>query len=152
MEAFYSQVIQLTVGKNVQSVILKDVQRHPAREDAMHLDFQRVDASHVVTLTIPLHFVNEEKSAGIKAGGVAVHNLQEVEVQALPSSLPEFIAVDMSAVEVDQTVHLSDLQVPEGVTLVQLGRGADHDLPVVHINPARKEAQAAGDDQAEEKA
>ena len=95
-EAFYSSIVSLVVDGKTQQALLKDVQRHPARGDAMHMDFLRVDATHEVTTNVPLHFINEETSVGVKAGGAVAHNLQEVEVRCLPADLPEFIEVDMS--------------------------------------------------------
>lgn len=144
-EGFYSQVINLNVDGTVQQAILKDVQRHPARGDAMHLDFLRVDATHEVTTTVSLHFINEDTSVGVKAGGAIAHNLQEVEVRCLPSALPEFIEVDMAAVEMGASLHLSDLTVPAGVVLTQLAHGEDHDLPVVSINAPRGVEETEGE-------
>lgn len=144
-EGFYSQVINLNVDGTVQQAILKDVQRHPARGDAMHLDFLRVDATHEVTTTVALHFINEDTSVGVKAGGAVAHNLQEVEVRCLPADLPEFIEVDMAAVEMGASLHLSDLTVPAGVVLTQLAHGEDHDLPVVSINAPRGAEEAEGE-------
>ncbi|MCL6270345.1 50S ribosomal protein L25/general stress protein Ctc [Sansalvadorimonas sp. 2012CJ34-2] len=144
-EAFYSSIVTLSVEGKAQQAILKDIQRHPAKGHAMHMDFLRVDATHEVTTTVPLHFINEETSVGVKAGGAVAHNLNEVEVRCLPADLPEFIEVDMAAVELGASLHLSDLVVPAGVTLVKLAHGEEHDLPVVSIAAARggEEAEEA---------
>ena len=144
-EAFYSQIINLTVDGKDQQAILKDVQRHPAKGHAMHMDFLRVDATHEVTTMVSLHFINEETSVGVKAGGAVAHNLNEVEIRCLPADLPEFIEVDMAAVEMGASLHLSDLTVPAGVVLVKLAHGEEHDLPVASIAAAR-----GGEEEAEE--
>ena len=142
-EAFYSSIITLVVDGKNEAALLKDVQRHPATGAAMHMDFLRIDATQEITTNVPLHFINEETSVGVKAGGVVVHNLQDVEVRCLPANLPEFIEIDMKAVEMGASVHLSDIAVPAGVVLTQLALGEDHDLPVVSINATRASADAS---------
>lgn len=124
-EAFYSQVLTISIDGADQQAILKDLQRHPAKEYAMHMDFLRVDAAHAITTHVPLHFINEEACAGVKAGGAIVHNRVEIEVKCLPGDLPEFIEVDMADVELGGHVHLSDLAVPAGVELVAHGQDQD---------------------------
>lgn len=144
-ESFYSQILTLEIDGSHQQAILKDIQRHPAKEFAMHLDFLRVDASHVITTHVPLHFLNEEGSKGVKEqGGAITHARVEVEVRCLPSQLPEFIEVDMTAVELGGHVHLSDLVLPEGVELVALSQG--NDLDVASVQATRATAEAAGEE------
>lgn len=105
-EAAFSHVIALNVGGAVETVLVKALQRHPAKEFIMHADFVRVVADHKLTAHVPLHFINQENAVGIKQqGGEASHTLAEVEVSCLPANLPEFIEVDMAAVEVGQTLH-----------------------------------------------
>ena len=145
-ESFYSQIVTLDIEGNDQQVILKDVQRHPAKEYAMHMDFLRVDATHAVTTHVPLHFINEDSSVGVKAGGVINHARVEAEIKCLPADLPEFIEVDMAAVELGGHVHLSDLTLPEGVQLVALLQGEGHDLDVASVQKMR------GADEADEEA
>lgn len=131
-EAFYSHVLTLNVdGKPVQCLI-KDMQRHPFKAMIMHMDFLRVDATHVIHTNVPVHFTNEEKV--VKAGGVIAHHINEINITCLPNNLPEFIEVDLSALEVGQTLHLSDVKLPTGVTSVELVKGADHDHAVVTAN------------------
>ncbi len=117
----------------------------------MHADFLRVVAGHEVTVNVPLHFVNEDSCAGVKKGGVISHTMTEVEVHCLPKDLPEFIEVDMAAVELDQIVHLSDLKLPKGVAITALAQGADHNLPVANVHAARvaADAPAEGEESAE---
>lgn len=149
-EAFYSQIVTLEVDGASQQVILKDVQRHPAKEFAMHMDFLRVDATHAVTTHIPLHFLNEEACVGVKAGGAITHARVEVEVKCLPADLPEFIEVDMAGVELGGHIHLSDLTVPAGVELVDLLKGEGHDLDVASVQPTRGGKEEASEEEAAE--
>ncbi|RHW19760.1 50S ribosomal protein L25/general stress protein Ctc [Pseudomonas jilinensis] len=152
-EAFYSHVISLSVDGKSQEVLLKALQRHPAKSHVMHADFLRVVAGHKVTVLVPLHFINEDACVGVKkSGGVISHTMTEVEVSCLPKDLPEFIEVDMAKVELGQIVHLSDLKLPKGVTAVALTQGADHDLPIANVHAARVasgDAAAEGEESAE---
>jgi large subunit ribosomal protein L25 len=152
-EAFYSHIIALQVDGKAQDVILKDLQRHPAKPMIMHADFLRVSKTHKLTTRVPLHFVNEEACIGVKQqGGMIQHNLVDLEVQCLPADLPEYIEVDMAAIELGQILHISDLRLPVGVESVALAHGVDHDLPVVAINKpkGRVEEGDEGDEAADE--
>ncbi|MCE2569973.1 50S ribosomal protein L25/general stress protein Ctc [Motilimonas eburnea] len=150
VESFYTSVITLTVdGKEVQAV-LKDIQRHPFKPKVQHLDFLRVDASQKLHTTVPLHFINEETAASVKAGGVLSKTAHEVEVSCLPGVLPEFIEVDVNKIELGQTLHLSDLVLAEGVELVELAKGADHDQAVATVAPAKGGAAAEEAEEAAE--
>ena len=145
-EAFYSHVLTLNVDGKATEVLVKDMQRHPYKPKIMHIDFQRVVAGQDVHTNVPLHFVNEEKSAAVKAGGIAEHHVTEIEVTCLPKNLPEFIEVDMAGVEMGQTLHLSDLTLPAGVSSVELAKNDEaHDLAVVTVKPAPKAADAEED-------
>ena len=149
-EAFYSHVLTLNVDGKATEVLVKDMQRHPYKPKIMHIDFQRVVAGQDVHTNVPLHFVNEEKSAAVKAGGIAEHHVTEIEVTCLPKDLPEFIEVDMAAVEMGQSLHLSDLTLPAGVASVELAKDDEtHDLAVVTVKPAPKAADTEeGDEEA----
>ncbi|MCW8090678.1 50S ribosomal protein L25/general stress protein Ctc [Alteromonas sp. ASW11-130] len=139
-EAFYSHVLTLNIdGKNVEALV-KDMQRHPYKPKITHIDFQRVIAGQEVHTHVPLHFINEDKCTAVKnEGGIAEHHVNEIEITCLPKDLPEFIEVDMAGVEMGQTVHLSDLTLPKGVSSVELGRGdEDHNLAVVTVKAAPK--------------
>ncbi len=139
-EAFYSSVIQIRVGERQQPVILKDVQRHPAKGFALHLDFQRIVADEKIRMNVPVHLKGEKEAPGVRTGGGLVsHLMNEVEVSCLPGNLPEFLELDISALEVDDSLHLSDIPLPEGVEIIQLQYGEDHDQPVVAIVRPRKE-------------
>lgn len=137
-EAFFSHILTLDLEGKKESVILKDLQRHPYKPLLTHADFLRVDKDHEIHVNVPLHFMNEASAPAIKLqGGVPLHQMTEVEVICLPQNLPEFIEVDMAKVEMDQVLHLSDLILPEGVRVAALQQGPDHDLPVVSIHKPR---------------
>ncbi|ERP90665.1 MAG: 50S ribosomal protein L25 [Alcanivoracaceae bacterium] len=152
-EAFYSHILTLKVdGKDVQAV-LRDLQRHPAKGVPTHADFLRVDKTHKITMNVPLHFINEAGSIGVKKqGGEIQHNISEVEVSCLPQDLPEFIEVDMAEVEMNAIVHLSDLKLPKGVELTQLALGDDHDQPVAAIHAPKVRASESDDEEGGEEA
>ena len=141
-EAFYSHILTLNVdGKEVQALV-KDMQRHPFKPKVTHIDFQRVIAGEKLHTNVPIHFINEEASEAIKAGGVAEHHVNEIEITCLPKDLPEFIEVDVASLEMDSTIHLSDIVLPKGVASVELGKDdATHDLAVVTIKKAKKAAE-----------
>ncbi|MBL4631110.1 MAG: 50S ribosomal protein L25/general stress protein Ctc [Paraglaciecola sp.] len=137
-EAFYSHVITLNIGKEKVEVLVKDMQRHAFRPLVMHLDFLRVDANKALHTHIPLHFINEDKADSIKLnGGHAEHHMIDVEISCLPADLPEFIEVDLEKVELGQTLHLTDLVLPKGVSLLELNKGESHDLAVVTVKLAK---------------
>ena len=136
-EAVYSHILDVTVDGRTEKAILKGVQRHPAKVQVLHLDFMRVDMSEVIKAHVPLHFINEATSVGVKKGGIATHSVTDVEVSCLPANLPEFIEVDLAKLDVGQSIHLSDLALPAGVSLTALSQGADHDLSVVSIAAAK---------------
>ncbi len=134
-EAFYSHIVTLTVDGKSQDVILKDVQRHPAKPLIMHVDFQRVSKNQKLTTRVPLHFTNEESCIGVKTqGGQITHNLSDLEISCLPADLPEYLEVDMAEIEMDQTVHISDIKLPKGVESVVLSHGEEHDQPVASVH------------------
>jgi large subunit ribosomal protein L25 len=137
-EAFFSQVIDVNVDGDVQPAILKDLQRHPARNSVMHADFLRVDAKVAIKVNVPLHFVNEEKCHGVKIeGGIIEHMLTELEVLCLPGLIPEYIEVDMLNVTTSDIIHISDLKLPEGVVSTALELGEDHDMAVASVSAKR---------------
>jgi large subunit ribosomal protein L25 len=149
-EAFYSHVLTAKVDGKSERVVLKDLQRHPSKPFILHFDLLRVAEGESLKMHVPLHFINEETAPGIKAGGKASHTLTDVEVICEPQNLPEFIEVDMGAMDVGDTIHLTELKLPEGVELVALTHGddADHDTGVVVIHAAK--GGAADEESAEE--
>jgi len=141
-EWFYSAILTLEVDGSAEQVLLRDLQRHPHKAQIMHLDFMRVSENEEIRARVPLHFVNQERSpAGKMSGTVITHELNEVEVTCLPRHLPEYIEVDLSAIEVGDTIHLSGIQVPEGVRISELGLGREHDVAVVVARMARTEVE-----------
>jgi large subunit ribosomal protein L25 len=133
-EAFYSHVLAVKVGNVTEKAILKDMQRHPAKNRVTHVDFLRIDDNVAIKLHVPIHFLNEDTCYGVKTqGGMIQHQATDIEVQCLPANIPEFIAVDMLKVETGQIIHLSDVVLPAGVTSVALALGEDHDLAVASV-------------------
>jgi large subunit ribosomal protein L25 len=137
-ESFYSQILNVVVDGKGQQALVRDLQRHPATERVQHIDFLRIRADRAIQVSIPLHFIDEDKCIGVREGGGSIiHNLNEVEISCLPGDLPEFLEVFMALVELNQSVRLSDLAVPEGVTIVALAHGADRDVNVVSVQIPR---------------
>lgn len=136
-DAVYSHILTLKVDGREEKAILKALERHPSRPVIMHMDFQRVSSTAKLRVHVPLHFINQETSVGVKKGGVVTHALVEVEVDCLPQNLPDYIEVDLAALDLGESVHLSDLKVPEGVEIHALMQGADHDLLVAAIQATR---------------
>lgn len=136
-EAFFSSILTVKIGDETQDAILKDIQRHPAKRQVLHLDLQRVLADQEIRVTIPLHFVNEDICVGVKSGGgVVAHIISEVEITCLPGNLPEYIDVDVASLELDQIIHLSEVEIPEGVSLtVNL---EEYDQPVASCHIAKE--------------
>jgi len=133
-EAFYSHVLTVNVAGDAQKAILKDLQRHPARDIVTHADFLRVSDKVAIKVHVPIHFLNEDTCHGVKMqGGIIQHQVTDIEVSCLPADIPEFIAVDMADVHTGQIVHLSDIALPPGVTSVALALGADHDLAISSV-------------------
>ncbi|MGA7440325.1 MAG: 50S ribosomal protein L25/general stress protein Ctc [Luteibacter sp.] len=139
-ESFYSSVIDLTVDGKAQKVLIKDWQKHPFKQLMLHMDFQRVNENEAVKVAVPVHFLNQEKSpAGKTAGLVISHNLTEVTVSCLPKDLPEFIELDLANLKAGDIVHLSDLKLPKGVEVPELGLGKEHDVAVVTVASIQEE-------------
>jgi large subunit ribosomal protein L25 len=156
-EAFFSHVLTIKVGSDTQKAILKDLQRHPAKNRVMHADFLRVDENTAVKVNVPIHFINEEKSHGVKMeGGIVQHQVTDIEVSCLPGDIPEYVEVDMLEVKIGDIIHLSDIALPDGVTSVALALGEDHDLAVASIiaprGAAEEEVEEAAEDTGEEAA
>ena len=155
-QSFYSSVITLDIDGKEEPVILKALQRHPAKHLVLHADFQRASAGTVLKVNVPIHFLNESSCKGVKLqGGVIHHDSVEIEVSCSPKDLPEFIEVDLAEVELDQVIHLSDIEPPKGVTFIALSH--DSDLPIVSIHKAKgasadpePEADAATEGESEE--
>jgi large subunit ribosomal protein L25 len=115
------------------------MQRHPAKLQIMLADFQRIDATHALHVNVPLHFINEEECVGVKGGGLISHLMTEVEVSCLPANLPEFIEVDMANLDVGESIHLSEVKLPENVSSVLLIQGEEQDQAIASIHMPRGE-------------
>jgi large subunit ribosomal protein L25 len=150
-EAFFSHVLTIHVGTDKQKAILKDLQRHPARETVTHADFLRIDENRAIKVNVPIHFINETKCHGVKIqGGIIQHQATDIEVQCLPSDIPEYIEVDMLDVHTGQIIHLSDITLPEGVASVALALGEDHDLAIASVIAPKGVSEAGEEEEAVE--
>ena len=151
-EAFYSHILSVKLDGKAEDVILKDMQRHPSKPIVMHVDFLRVDAKQKLRVNVPIHFINEAQSPGVDQGGLVTHTLTEIAVLCLPKNLPEYIEADLGALEMDATIHLSEIKLPEGVELVELGHGEGHDQVVaaIHMPRAAKEEDEVVEEASEE--
>lgn len=140
-DAFYSQVLDLSLEGKKQQVILRDIQRHPAKREILHMDFQRIKADEKINVTVPINFINEDIAPGVKIdGGVISHLISELEIVSLPANIPENITVDLKDLSIDKSIHLSELTLPEGVEITLLQHGVeDSDMAVVVIHKARAE-------------
>ena len=142
-EAFYSSIVEVEVSGKKQRVVLKDLQRHPAKPFILHFDLQRVAATDRIKMNVPLHFIGEEDTPGIKAGGTISHALVDLEIICEAQNLPEFIEVDVSGMEVGDMLHLTDIKLPQGVEIVALTHGNEHehDELVVSMQAKTKAAE-----------
>ncbi len=171
-EAFYSHILTVDVAGKSQRAILRDLQRHPYKPTVLHMDLLRVREDTAINVHVPLHFLNEDTCHGVKMeGGAISHNIVEIEISCLPKDLPEFIEVDTADLKLNEAIHLSEIKVPEGVTIVELSHGEGHDHVVVSVHVKRAveeeepvvaeegeevaeedtETKAEGDDKEEEK-
>jgi len=137
-EAFYSHILNITVDGGVERAVLKDVQRHPAKPKILHVDFLRISEVDKIHMNVPLHFINELEAPGVKAGGLASHLMNNVEIVCLAKDLPEYLEVDLGSLDTGDSLHLSDIKLPAGVEVPALSQGADHDLPIVNIHTPRQ--------------
>lgn len=132
LEAFHASILTMSVEGQKEKVLLRDIQMHPFKPQVLHIDFQRVASNKKIHMKVPLHFINEDIAPGVKlAGGLVSHVLTELDVSCLPKDLPEFISVDVGELAAGNTIHLSNLQLPEGVEIPALMKGED--LPVATI-------------------
>jgi large subunit ribosomal protein L25 len=133
-EQFYSSVINLKIDGAAEKVLLRDLQRHPARPVVLHADLQRVSSTEKLKVVVQLHFVNEEACAGVKNdGGKISKAMMDLEVYCLPKDIPEFVEVDVIDLTLGESIHISNLKLPEGVESVQLAHGEDHDLSIATV-------------------
>lgn len=141
-EAFKSHVLTLHLDGKTQDVVLRDVHFHPVRVEVLHLDLQRVSATQTLRMEVPLHFIGADRAPGVKLhGGLLSHLMTSVEVECLARDLPEYIEVDVSGMNLEDSIHLADLVLPAAVTLPSLALGPDHNLPVVALHAPRTSAE-----------
>jgi large subunit ribosomal protein L25 len=141
-ERFYSSILSIKIGSEQQPVILKDLQRHPAKNQVLHVDLQRVLENEKIRMMIPLHFKGAAAAPGVKTeGGVVSHLLNQIEILCLPKDLPEFLEIDMSAMHINDMKRLSDIPLPSGVEIVLLAHGRDEAVASIH-HPRAEEVEA----------
>ncbi len=148
-EAFFSHILDINVDGKTEKAVLKDIQWHNYKPMISHMDFLRVDESSVIKVHVPVHFIGEDVCPGAKAGGVVSHQMTSVEVTCPAGKLPEYIEADVSALNVGESVHLSQMNIPEGVTIVELTHGEEHDVPVATVVATRGAAAADAEEAAE---
>ena len=145
-EAFHASVLSIDVDGSKESVVLRDTQWHPFKQQVLHLDFQRVAAGEKMHLKVPLHFVGDDACPAVKLGGCMIsHTINEIDVECLPKDLPEFVEVDLSALEVGQSVHVSQLKLPAGVELVGHGEGDPVVATALQVKGAVAEDEGEGE-------
>ncbi len=148
VEGFHSAIIDVNEAKKKQGTILREVQMHSYKHQVLHVDLQRVKATELISLRVPLHFLGDEAAPGIKTeGGVFSRLIVDVEIQCLPKNLPEYLEVDVSELGLNQSVHISDIVLPEGVELTVAYQDTD-DFAIASITPPR--ISSAEDEEAEQ--
>jgi len=148
-EAAYSSIINLVIDGETEEVLIKDLQRHPFKLKLLHVDFKRIVRGENMEANVPLHFINEDKAPGKKEGGVMSHQLTTVEISCRPRNLPEYIEVDLGEMNIGDSIHLSEVTLPEGVELVAFMHGdvEENDLTVANmVPPAVEEVEDDADE------
>ncbi len=151
-EEFHSAVIIINTDGKKEQAILRDVQRHPHKINVLHADFQRVDENKTLTMSLPIHFIGEEECVGVKTGGVISHLMNDVEVSCLPKDLPGSIELDLTHLGLNESLHLSDIELPEGVHITTLmhDESHEHDHAVVSVVTRRVGIEPTEEDTAVE--
>jgi large subunit ribosomal protein L25 len=138
-EAFFSHIITINADGDSQQAIVKDLQRHPAKDRIMHADFLRIQMDQAITVEVPLHFLNEDSCLGVRQGGGNVsHNMTSIEISCLPGDLPEYIEVDIEDLDLGDAIHMSGLKLAEELSIPSLQQGPDHDHVVVSVNAPKR--------------
>lgn len=141
-EAFYSHVLTINVDGKPEQAVIKALQRHPAKNTPMHADFLRIDATHKLTMRVPVHYLNQDTCVGVKLeGGELAIMAADLEISCLPGNLPEYLEVDLKDVHIGTTLHISDIKLPKGVEVPALALGHDHDQPIANVHKSRVEAE-----------
>lgn len=134
-EAFFSHILTLNVDGQEHQVVIKDLQRHPAKGFPMHADFQRVVKGQKIHMNVPVHFTGKEEAPGTKAAGVLSTLVTDIEIICIPSQLPEYLELDVSGMEIGDLFRLSDITLPEGVVIAELELEDGHDRTIVNMMP-----------------
>ena len=135
---FTTQILKITVSGEEQSVIVKELQRHPATQRVLHADLQRVNPDTKISITVPVRFINEDICIGVKTHGGAIARLiNNIDISCLASNLPEFLEVDIAELDVGDSIFLSGLNLPDGVEIPSLALGDDRDQAVVSVTEAK---------------
>ena len=147
-EGFYTHILTLDIAGEKVETILKDIQRHPFKPKVTHLDFQRIDANQKLHTIVPIHFLGEDVVE--KQGTTVVRQITEIEIACLPKAIPDFVEVDVSKLVAGDSLHISDVKLPAGVTSLELAKGADHDQSIVTVKanksaPTEDEAEDAAE-------
>jgi len=147
-EAFYSHILKLKLGKKTEEVVLRDLQRHPYKTKLLHIDLQRILATEKISMRVPIHILNETTCPGVKEEKGIVNSLMtQLEVLCLPKDLPEYIEIDIAQLHVGDSIHLSDLKLPEGVELELLVSGGDPDQTVLSIQHPQAEEEVEAEEE-----
>lgn len=146
IEAFHNSILKLNTGQGSEQVILREVQMHPHKPLVTHVDFQRISATDKITMSVPFHFMGEEEAPGVKTeGGIVSHQLTEISINCLPSDLPEYLSIDVSGMSLNDTIHLSEVTLPDGVEFSTHPEG-ESDHPVVSVMMPRVSVDEEGDE------
>jgi len=139
-EKFYSSILNIKVGDKSQAAVVKDIQRHPAKRQVLHMDFQRVVEDEKIKMNVPIHFTGEDVATGVKQeGGSVMHLETDVEVSCLPRDLPEYFEVDVSELGLNEMLYMADIKLPEGVEIPALAQGDEANKPIVSIQFIKEE-------------
>ena len=148
-EAFFSHILTVNVGGTAEQSILKDIQRHPYKQRILHIDFQRVLMNEAISVRVPLHYLNEETCEGVKVEGGALNKIEnDIGISCLPADLPEYIEVDVAALKLGESLHLSDVKLPEGVTATDYTEGdEDHDRAIISVFQPRAASEQTDEEE-----
>ena len=147
-ESFYSHILKVDMDGNTQNVVLKDLQRHPSKPFIMHFDLLRVSDTDRIKMFVPFHFLGEDIAPGVKAGGTVSHHQSGTEVICEAQNLPEYIEIDVSTMEMGDTMNLSEVKLPQGVELA--AQTDDYDAAVVGVHAAKVAEEASETETGEE--
>lgn len=151
-ESFHSGIININIDGTTEQAILRDVDLHPYKKKVMHADFQRIDANKAITMSIPIHFIGEDECKGVNdEDGILSRMMTEVEIYCLPKHLPEYLQLDVTNLGLNESLHLSNIELPEGVQLTAFSHGDDiseYDYSVISVMPPQRPAAEPEDEEA----